>query len=201
VQPADETEFKAQVRTMFAGVGISAHDSAERLTERVDAWWTGLQRMSLTQFVRCMEHLLAVPTWPEYLPKKRAEMLPGDMWKIVRELRAGRAGDPGNEGRNVIRDHWRSVIFDYASQAFGYRYHQAAFADLLVQNQPVLAQPLQALITEIEQQERSNGRTNVLDRRAQAKCDELARRNAALRHPSARSLPQPAAEDAGEFAF
>lgn len=199
MQDAEIPEFQAQLRTMFAGLAISTHDSAERLAERVEGWTVGLRKMPLSTFVRCMEHLLALPAWPDYLPKRRQDMLPADMWKVVRELRAGghsHMSDP--QGRNVVRDYWRSVIIGETCRAFG---HTAeSFEPVLIANSDALGHPMRSLLDELEQQERRDGRTEGQHRYVQRACGDIARAFPQLATPRAPKLPQPTRAEADLFA-
>jgi hypothetical protein len=198
MQPAERPEFDAQVRTMFAGLGISAHDNPERLTERVEAWWIGLGKMSLPMFVRCMEHLLAAPAWPEYLPKRRGDMTPGDMWKIAKELRTGPGGAPVPGERNTIRDYWRAAIVHDTARALG---HTAATLEpVLIAHKDSLGASMRTLLDEIEGQDRRDGRTVGQHRYVQRKCEQIARMFPRLATERAPRLPEAEREEEGIFA-
>ncbi len=49
--------------------------------ERLEAYWTGLNRMPLGTFERCLSHVLG-PEAPDRLPT------PGQLWRVSKELRA-----------------------------------------------------------------------------------------------------------------
>lgn len=170
MQQADRIEFEAQARTLFAGLGLSAHDSAERLAERIEGWWIGLQRMPLLTFVRAVEHLLAMPAWPEYLPRRRTDLVPGDLWKVVREMRAGR-NEPTEDGRNVVRDQWRSFIVPRVAEALGLSVTQ--LEPLIIAHAETLGAAMRSLLDELESAERREGRTDAVYRTAVDSCRRI----------------------------
>jgi hypothetical protein len=184
----NETEFRAQVRTLLVGIGIAAHDSAERLEDRIEAWWTGLQKMPFPVFVRCMEHLLAAQAWPDYLPKRKGDMAPGDLWKIARELRAG-AGEGDPAGRNHIRDYWRGAIVHNVAAALGHT--AVTFEPVLVAHKDSMGRAMRTLLDELEQQDRRDGRTIGQHIYAQRKCEDIARMFPHLATERAPRLPEP----------
>lgn len=75
MQPADRADFEAQMRKFCAGANLPPTD------ERIEAFWTGLAKMALHEFVRATDHLLALEEWS--FPRK-----PGALWGVVRELKA-----------------------------------------------------------------------------------------------------------------
>lgn len=77
MQQADRADFEIQFRKFCAGASIPATD------ERIEAFWTGLAKMALFEFVRATDHLLAQEDWA--FPKK-----PGSLWGVVRELKSHR---------------------------------------------------------------------------------------------------------------
>lgn len=70
----DRAEFEAQLEKLCAGLNVPKTDA------RVEAYWTGLSKMSLLQFVRCIDHALS-EEGPEKFPTVPA------MWKILRTFR------------------------------------------------------------------------------------------------------------------
>lgn len=64
----DRTEFESQLAKMCAGFNVP-------LGERVEAYWTGLAKMSLLQFVRCVDYALG-ESGPDKIPTT------GQLWKI-----------------------------------------------------------------------------------------------------------------------
>lgn len=193
----NRSEFDAQVRTLFAGLGISTHDNAERLAERVDAWWLGLGKMPFSQFVRCAEHLLSVTPWPDYLPKRRTELIPADMWKVSREIRGGATGPTDGFG-NHIRDYWRSCVVHEVSHHLGHSV--TTFEPVLVANRDTLGRSLLALLDELESQERRDGRTVGQLRYCQHKAEQIARMFAQLATEHAPLLAPPSRRDEELFA-
>jgi hypothetical protein len=67
----DRAEFESQLAKLCAGLNVPA------TSDRIEAYWTGLSKMSLLQFVRCIDHALS-EDGPEKFPT-----VPG-MWKILR---------------------------------------------------------------------------------------------------------------------
>lgn len=189
MQPGDRAEFEGQLRTLFSGLRITAFDNQQQVAERVEAWWAGLQRMSLPLFVRCIEFLVANP-WPDYLPKKREEVIPHDLWKVAKNLRGGSA-EAAQGGANYIRNYWRSCIVHDAVQAFGYRGELVQFEELLIAHRDDLGQPLRDLLDELEVQDRRDGRTEGQHRYVQRRCEELAHAFPHLRSEHAQQLPPP----------
>jgi hypothetical protein len=71
----DRAEFESQLKTLCAGFNIPA------TTERQEAYWTGLAKMSLLQFVRCVEYVLS-EDGPDKFPTTKA------MWNIHKTARS-----------------------------------------------------------------------------------------------------------------
>jgi hypothetical protein len=71
----DRTEFDAQVSTLCAGFNIPATQ------ERKDAYWTGLAKMTLIEFTRCVEFALS-----EEGPDKPP--IPKAIWKLHRDIKS-----------------------------------------------------------------------------------------------------------------
>jgi hypothetical protein len=185
----DYQRFKNLVRRICTT--LDKYTGPEDFDPLMESWWKALRHVDYTLVERSVERFLATATDRSRFPLPSA-MRPGDC----------APPDPGAVARNFVRDYWRSVIAEYAMEAFGYRFGgHARFQELLVEHRETLGVSLRALLDELETQDRRDGRTLGQDRYAQRKCDELARRNPTLRHPSARQLPEPATEDAGEFVF
>lgn len=74
MQSTDRTEFEAQLAALCAGFNVPA------TKERQEAYWTGLSKMSLPQFVRTVEHALG-EEGPEKFPTT------GFMWKLYKRAK------------------------------------------------------------------------------------------------------------------
>jgi hypothetical protein len=70
----DRTEFESQLGKLCAGFNVPTTQ------DRIEAYWSGLARMSLLQFVRCVEFALG-EDGPEKIPTTSG------MWKIHRAAR------------------------------------------------------------------------------------------------------------------
>jgi hypothetical protein len=90
VQTADRPEFEAQVARLCAGYGqpVTKHREA--------AYWSGLAKMSLAQFSRCIDFALS-DAGPDELPAVKG------IWKIHRGFRAGPRPQP--KADRDPRDH------------------------------------------------------------------------------------------------
>jgi hypothetical protein len=75
----DRTEFEAQVGTLCAAFNVPA------TRERQDAFWTGMAKMSLIEFVRGVEFAVG-EEGPEKFPTTKA------FWKLHREIKAKARG-------------------------------------------------------------------------------------------------------------
>lgn len=97
MQQADRPDFEAQFRKFCAGANIPATD------ERIEAFWTGLAKMALSEFTRATDHMLGLEEWS--FPKK-----PGALWGVVRELKAQQRGGtqaaPIDHGPKWHGDKW-----------------------------------------------------------------------------------------------
>jgi len=71
----DRTEFETQVGTLCGGFNVPA------TRERQDAFWTGLAKMTLVEFVRCVEFALS-EEGPDKFPTTKA------VWKLHREIKS-----------------------------------------------------------------------------------------------------------------
>lgn len=69
----DKPEFETQLTMLCQGYGFW-------LGDRLEAYWKGLQKMTLVQFARCVEYALS-EEGPEKIPNTHG------VWKIHRELR------------------------------------------------------------------------------------------------------------------
>lgn len=72
----DREEFEAQVATYCAGCNVPA------TTERQEAFWIGLSKMTLIEFTRCVEFALS-----EQGPEK-PPLTPKSIWRLHREIQA-----------------------------------------------------------------------------------------------------------------
>lgn len=83
---ADRTEFDAQLAVLCAGMDVPCTQ------ERKEAYWKGLQQMSLSIFVRTVEFILAKENWAK-IPK------PGQVWEASKRMRtAGPPPPPRDDG-------------------------------------------------------------------------------------------------------
>lgn len=80
----DRAQFDVQIGILLAAYGVYRSD------ERIGALWKGLNRLSLVELVRCIDHMIARDA---EAGTKRKEITPGDVWDARRELRTG--GAPG----------------------------------------------------------------------------------------------------------
>ena len=74
----DRQEFESQLSTLFGGY-------PQFLTPpRIEAYWRGLQKMSISVFIRCVDHALG---------EQGSEKLPtvNTLWQISKQLRAMQA--------------------------------------------------------------------------------------------------------------
>jgi hypothetical protein len=71
----DRTEFESQLAALCAGFNVPA------TKERQEAYWTGLSKMSLPQFVRTVEHALG-EDGPEKFPTT------GSIWKLYKHAKS-----------------------------------------------------------------------------------------------------------------
>jgi len=70
----DRGEFETQMRTLCEGFNLPA-------AAKLEAYWTGMAKMSLVEFTRCVEHALG-EQGPEKFPTT------GQLWRIRAQLRA-----------------------------------------------------------------------------------------------------------------
>lgn len=84
----EKPRFEERCKVLLSGFNVMPSP------ERVEAYWTGLGRMQLGIFERCVEHVLG-PEAPEKLPT------PGQIWRVSKELRAkpekAQQGAPASE--------------------------------------------------------------------------------------------------------
>jgi hypothetical protein len=98
----DRKEFEAQVAMLCAGFGISA------TPERQQAFWTGMAKMSLIEFGRCVEFALS-EEGPDKLPTTKG------VWRIHREIKSSaRATTQQVIRRGEDQDH----LLYYANRMF-----------------------------------------------------------------------------------
>lgn len=90
MQSGDRPEFEEQLAVLCAGFNVPA------TPHRKHAYFAGLAKMSLAQFVRCVEFALS-DDGPEELPTTKG------IWRLYRRLRAPRA--PLNVPRIEEKDH------------------------------------------------------------------------------------------------
>ncbi|MEY4760666.1 MAG: hypothetical protein RLZZ200_522 [Pseudomonadota bacterium] len=102
----------------------------------------------------------------------------------------------GGPARNHVRDYWRSCIVHEACAVFGQTV--TSFEPVLIANKDTLGPPLLALLNELEQQDRRDGRTIGQHRYVQRRCDEIARGFRHLRTDRAPPL-QTSAHEAEEL--
>lgn len=127
----DRTEFDSQLAVLCAGMDVPCTQ------ERKEAYWKGLQQMSLSIFVRTVEFILAKETWAR-IPK------PGQVWECSKRMRAsgpppaprddGFRGDAWDIQSNLfllahIRQQMAKDPHRYGQPA-SYRAMQASDADL-----------------------------------------------------------------------
>lgn len=95
----DRTEFDSQLAVLCAGMDVPCTQ------ERKEAYWKGLQQMSLSIFVRTVDFILAKETWAR-IPK------PGQVWEVSRRMRA--AGPPPPPKDDGFRgDDWDAIANRY----------------------------------------------------------------------------------------
>jgi hypothetical protein len=70
----DRADFEDHVKALCAGYNVP-------LGDRIEAYWKGMQKMSLAEFARCVEHALG-EEGPEKIPTT------GQLWKIRKALKA-----------------------------------------------------------------------------------------------------------------
>lgn len=98
----DRSEFEAQVGTLCAGFNVPA------TRERQDAFWTGLAKMSLVEFVRCVEFALG-EDGPDKFPTTKS------LWKLHREIKSqARAHTQQSVQRIEQQDH----LLNFANRLF-----------------------------------------------------------------------------------
>lgn len=92
MQTSELEEFEAEIGKLCAGfeVPVTKH--------RKDAYWSGLRKMSLAQFSRCVEFALS-EEGPEDFPGTKT------IWKIHRQLRAPGAPGVHTSARAAEPDH------------------------------------------------------------------------------------------------
>lgn len=78
MQPSERDEFDDQLAILCAGFNLPA------TPHRKQAYFAGLAKMTLVQFVRCIEHAVS-EEGPEEFPTPRG------IWRIHREFRKGHA--------------------------------------------------------------------------------------------------------------
>lgn len=78
----DQPAFNERCKVLLAGFNTMV------TPERLEAYWTGLNRMPMGTFERCLSHVLG-PDAPDRLPT------PGGMWRVAKELRAKPSGNVG----------------------------------------------------------------------------------------------------------
>jgi hypothetical protein len=95
----DRAEFESQLRKLCAGF------DTPYTTDREEAYWSGLQQMSLLQFVRCVDEALG----PNYLDAKdpATKRIPttGSVWKLHRAARTRATQIAQPAPRLDARDH------------------------------------------------------------------------------------------------
>jgi len=91
MQTADREEYEAQLGKLCAGYNLPV------TTHRKDAYWSGLAKMSLAQFARCVDDALS-DDGPEEMPTVKG------VWKIHRELRSARTFEQPKKPEDT-RDH------------------------------------------------------------------------------------------------
>jgi hypothetical protein len=89
VQTADRGEFEQRAKVLFAGFNVPASP------ERVEAYWNGLQRMSLPDFAKSVQHALG-ENGPEKIPTVNG------LWGIRKRLQGSPTGEPVSDNRPAI---------------------------------------------------------------------------------------------------
>lgn len=87
----ERPEFDKQLAILCAGLDVPCTD------ERKEAYWKGLNRMSLPLFTRAVEQILSEENWTK-VPK------PGQIWEASRRLRAQVVTPPKDDGPQL--DPW-----------------------------------------------------------------------------------------------
>jgi hypothetical protein len=102
MQSADREEFESQLGKLCAGYNLPV------TTHRRDAYWSGLGKMSLAQFARCVDYAIS-EEGPEDLPT------PKWVWRIHRSLRSrGAVIATLDQPPEDTRDH----LLHYANRMF-----------------------------------------------------------------------------------
>lgn len=92
MQTADREEFESQLARLCAGY-------EQQVTKhRRDAYWSGLGKMPLQWFSRCIDHALG-EHGPDDLPGAKG------IWKIFHQLRGGHTVDQGRQIQAADPDH------------------------------------------------------------------------------------------------
>lgn len=100
MQASDRDDFKTEMGKLCAGFGVPFTKIRE------DAYWTGLTRMSLPQFRRCVEYALGEHFVEEDLPTT------GKLWKVHRgdaPLASSHAGRVQNPGERLCEHVMRTL--------------------------------------------------------------------------------------------
>lgn len=105
------------------------------------------------------------------------------------------AGPP----RNYIRDYWRSAIVDSFCRCLGHT--AASFEPVLVEHKTTLGVSMRALLDELEQQERRDGRTEGQHRYVMRMAEAFARSSPSFCTKHAPRLPPAPADAEPELAF
>ena len=83
---ADRAEFDKHLAILCAGMDVPATE------ERKEAYWRGLQQMSLGVFARTVDFVLTKESWSK-IPK------PGQLWEVSKRMRASAAPQgPSDDG-------------------------------------------------------------------------------------------------------
>jgi hypothetical protein len=92
MQAADRDEFEIQLAKLCAGFNVPM------TSHRKDAYWSGLAKLSLPQFARCVDYALT-DDGPDDLPSTKG------IWKIFRALRSGHTFEQQRQVRPLEPDH------------------------------------------------------------------------------------------------
>jgi hypothetical protein len=107
VQPVDRPEFDHHAKVLCAGFNVPA------TPERVEAYWNGLQRMHLAEFIRCVGYALG-EHGPEKIPTASG------LWTIRKTVRNPSTADgttPADNRAAIMAAALRRPLSDWQRAA------------------------------------------------------------------------------------
>jgi hypothetical protein len=153
----------------------------------IQAYWNALKDLPIEIVEACQKSWMRYGKWfpkpSELRPKGEAhkQQLPSE-----------------GPQRNNVRDYWRDVIVGEMCWWLGMS--MVAFEPILVAAKDTLGGPLRALLDELEQQDRRDGRTVGQHKYAQRITGDLARQFKHLRTEHAPQLPEQRQSELEAFA-